>query len=142
MFQAFETPELISSLSTYAYARRDQLEQPDIDKLLARRPRESGFSSTNSSLLFMQVYAAADYFSLNKTLMETVPPVLVDIILDPYLLNVFPQSLVPTAGYICIVAILAWFLSGWVYKFLLDIAKSGNNPPTADKLSKGSKKTL
>ena len=31
------------------------------------------------SLLFLQVFAAADYFTTNKTLMQNVPPVNVDI---------------------------------------------------------------
>lgn len=43
--------------------------------------------------------------------MQTVPPVLVDIILDPYVLNVLPRSLVPTAAYILVVAVASWFLS-------------------------------
>lgn len=39
--------------------------------------------------------------------MENVPPVLVDVILDPFLLNVFPKSLVSTACWITVVAGLA-----------------------------------
>jgi hypothetical protein len=68
--------------------------------------------------LFLQIHAAADYFSLNKTLMEVVPPVAVDIILDPYILNVFPKSLLPTAGYILTIAVGAWLLSAWIFKAL------------------------
>lgn len=58
---------------------------------------------------------------MNQTLMDTVPPVFVDIILDPYILNVLPRSLVPTVGYIVVVAVLSWFLarsvSTWIGKF-------------------------
>ena len=62
----------------------------------------------------MRVHAAADYFSTNETLMRDVPPVAVDLILDPFLFNVFPQSLVPTAGWIIAVAVLAVVLGRWI----------------------------
>jgi hypothetical protein len=54
--------------------------------------------------------------------MSDVPPVLVDVILDPYLLNVFPISLVPTAGYLIILAIGSWFLSGLIWQLLIRVA--------------------
>ena len=46
--------------------------------------------------------------------MQNVPPVAVDLILDPFLFNVFPRSLVPTAGWIVVVAFLAVFLGWWI----------------------------
>lgn len=55
--------------------------------------------------------------------MENVPPVDVDIILDPYLLSVFPRSLVPTAGYIVVLAVGSWFLAGLVWKILSGLAR-------------------
>ena len=58
--------------------------------------------------------------------MENVPPVLVDIILDPYLLNVFPKSLLPTAGYILLVAIASWFISGYVWQIVLKLVSSSD----------------
>lgn len=71
-----------------------------------------------SSTLFLRVFAAADYYTTNKTLMEQVPPVYVDIILDPFIFNIFPRSLVPTAAYIILIAIGSWYLakhiSGWL----------------------------
>lgn len=73
-------------------------------------------------MLFLQVFAAADYYTTNKALMQNVPPVLVDIILDPFILNVFPRSLVPTAGYLTIVAIGSWFLAKAIAKWLSNIA--------------------
>lgn len=65
-------------------------------------------------MLLLQIHSAADYYTMNKTMMDQVPPVLVDIILDPYLLNIFPRSLVPTAGFILALAIGSWFLSGFI----------------------------
>ncbi|RAH50852.1 uncharacterized protein BO95DRAFT_438111 [Aspergillus brunneoviolaceus CBS 621.78] len=66
------------------------------------------------SVLFLRVRAAADYYSTDPELMETVPPVVVDVILDPYLGNVFPRSLVPTAGWVVVVAGVAVFVGRWV----------------------------
>jgi len=115
--EVFDNPELITSLSTYSYARHGQLSNIDIQQLQSSR-LISKTGSADLSMLLLQIYAAADYFTLNETLMKHVPPVHVDLILDPYLLNVFPQSLLPTAGYIVVIAIVAWFLSAWVYQQL------------------------
>lgn len=76
------------------------------------------------SVLLIQVHAAADYYTTNQTLMKHVPPVLVDIILDPYLLNLFPKSLVPTAGYLLMVAIISWYLARYVAQWLRMVARS------------------
>lgn len=68
--------------------------------------------------MLLQILAAADYYTTNKTLMSDVPPVYVDIILDPYVFNLLPRSLLPTIGYVVVVAVLSWFLAwriaGWV----------------------------
>ena len=115
--ETFETPELISSLSSYAYIRRRQLSMAEVNHIsTSRYKRKPAIRET--SLLFLRIQAAADYFSLNKTLMEHVPPVHVDLILDAYLLNIFPQSLVPTAGYIAVIAVIAFFLSRIIYQQL------------------------
>lgn len=78
-------------------------------------------------MLFLQIFAAADYFSLNKTLMSDVPPVLVDVILDRYLLNIFPKSLVPTAGYLVVLAVVGWVASGFIWRLLVQIADAGTS---------------
>jgi len=71
----------------------------------------------------LQVFAAADYYTMNNTLMEHVPPVFVDIILDPYLFNVVPRSLLPTAAYIIILAIGSWSLSKYIRKGFKNLAQ-------------------
>lgn len=48
--------------------------------------------------------------------MQTVPPVVADIILDPFLGNVFPRSLVPTACWGLVVVVVAVVVSRWVVK--------------------------
>lgn len=122
--EAFGAPELITSLTHYAYAQEARLKHADVEVLKARRapirqiPSGSEPEEVRTSILLLEVHAAADYFSLNKTLMESVPPVLVDLILDPYVLNVFPESLLPTAGYLVCIAVMAWFISGYVWKFI------------------------
>ncbi|OKL57082.1 hypothetical protein UA08_07674 [Talaromyces atroroseus] len=72
-------------------------------------------------ILFLRIYAAADYFTTNTTLMNHVPPVVADIILDPFLFNVFPRSLVPTALYITVIAVIAYFVGGFLAKSLAGI---------------------
>ncbi|KAJ5440086.1 uncharacterized protein N7458_011084 [Penicillium daleae] len=69
---------------------------------------------TTSSVLFLRVRAAADYFSKDEALMRDVPPVAVDVILDPFLWNAFPRSLVPTAAWVVVVAVLAGVVARWV----------------------------
>ncbi|KAH8593323.1 hypothetical protein B0O99DRAFT_653445 [Bisporella sp. PMI_857] len=96
----FETPELITSLAQYADSRHFSSEE-----------RSSNSHNRISSMLFLRIQAAADYYTMNQTLMEQVPPVFVDIILDPFFLNVVPRSLIPTIIYIIILAIGSWLLS-------------------------------
>ncbi|KAK4550612.1 hypothetical protein LTR36_000191 [Oleoguttula mirabilis] len=104
----FDTPDLITSLAVYSEARVRQ-HLPDT---------EDTVSADKQSVLFLRVQSAADFFTTNTTLMNSPPDVNVDIILDPYLANIFPQSLVPTGGYIIVLAIGSWLLSGIIWKRL------------------------
>ena len=49
----------------------------------------------------------------------TTSSLLMHIVLDPFLLNVLPRSLVPVAAYITLVPVAVWFLSAYVYRWLL-----------------------
>ncbi|KAG0648104.1 hypothetical protein D0Z07_5881 [Hyphodiscus hymeniophilus] len=120
----FETPDLITSLAKYSETR-----QPTWRDFEDEKPSIStaGIESTiafedPSSILFLHVQAAADYYTMNKTLMEQVPPVFVDIILDPFVFNVFPRSLIPTAVYILVLAVGSWVLSKHISRWLTGIA--------------------
>lgn len=138
--ETFDNSDLITALSTYAYARQAELNDFQLQQLVARRVYNQKISTASQkSLLFLQIFAAADYFSLNKTLMSDVPPVLVDVILDPYLLNVFPESLVPTAGYLIILAFGSWFLSGLIWRLLIRVADA--SPGDSDESNATKKKT-
>lgn len=55
--------------------------------------------------------------------MEQVPPVYVDIILDPYLFNVFPRTLLPTTGYLILLAVFSWYLSKYISIWFQNLAK-------------------
>jgi hypothetical protein len=121
----FDTPELITSLALYSESR-----QPQLDPIEAQKPiistaykKSKHIYDEVSSTLFLQIFAAADYYTMNQTLMEHVPPVFVDIILDPYILNIFPRSLIPTTAYIIILSIGSWFLSKHIGKWLKDAAR-------------------
>jgi len=74
------------------------------------------------SVLFLHVRAAADFFTTNKTLMLEPPPVEVNLILDPYLFNVFPKSLGPTAIYLGVLAVGACLTSGYIWNYLRPVA--------------------
>ncbi|USW50119.1 Putative F-box domain, GPI-Mannosyltransferase II co-activator, Pga1 [Septoria linicola] len=100
----FDTPHLIESLAAFAE-----------EKSPSSPGTESAQDHSLGSVLFLRVDAAADYFTTNKTLMVHPTPVDVDIILDPYLGNIFPASLVSTAVYIAVLAVLAFFLSGQIW---------------------------
>ncbi|ETI24767.1 hypothetical protein G647_04137 [Cladophialophora carrionii CBS 160.54] len=125
--RVFETPELLTSLSAYSYARRGQLGAQDQKSLQLRKADPV---ATDSTFLFLQIFAAADYFSLNETLMAMVPPVAVDVILDPYIFNVFPKSLLPTGLYLLLIATGAWFLSGWISHLLAVTSVGGPGEET------------
>ena len=61
--------------------------------------------------------------------MSDAPPVLVDVILDPYLLNIFPKSLIPTAAYLVVLAVGAWFLSSMIWNILVQVADADSSKP-------------
>lgn len=63
------------------------------------------------SVLLLRIHTAADYFTLNTDLMQRAPPVVADVILDPYLGNIFPRSLIPTAGWMVLVCVLAMVIA-------------------------------
>ena len=111
----FATPDLLTGLSNYSYARHAQLTADDQQKLQLREANRD----SKSTFIFLQVFAAAEYFSLNQTLMDVVPPVAVDVILDPYIFNVFPKSLLPTGLYLVVIAAGAWFLSAWISRLMM-----------------------
>ncbi|KAI5284153.1 hypothetical protein KEM52_003042 [Ascosphaera acerosa] len=93
-----------------------------IATLDAPSPARDSPDIEQTASLFLRVTATADYFSLNATLMDDPEPVLVDLILDPYLGNVFPRSLTPVAAYLALVAAIAWVVSGRVWRLLSGIA--------------------
>ncbi|CAI6330170.1 unnamed protein product [Periconia digitata] len=104
----YASPDLVHSLVDYNIVHSKELD------LRAH--------SRADSLLFLRIQAAASYFTTNQTLMQQSEPVDVDIILDPFILNILPRSLGPTAVYIILVGVFAWVASGFIYRWLLPIA--------------------
>ncbi|KAM7209477.1 hypothetical protein V8F20_000215 [Naviculisporaceae sp. PSN 640] len=128
--KVFSSPDLISSLNEYSLTRQSQS--------LPSSPQTSHEKERFSSLLLLKISSRADYFTTNSTLMTSPPPVDVDIILDPFLLNILPRSLVPTVIYIILVGIVAYLISGKVLLFLDDAL--GLVKPTAQEKKKNKKK--
>lgn len=102
--EVFDSPELISSLYDYSTSR--QSSSPPSSPHWETKPAER-----EASILFLRLSAAAEYFTTNRTLMQHPEPVLVDLILDPFLFNALPRSLVPTVAYIVLVAGIAWVVA-------------------------------
>lgn len=104
--EVWETPELIHSLAEYAFSRQQDG---------AVNPASSEeFGEKQSSLLFLRIVAAADYFTDDTRLMSDPPPVLVDLILDPFLFNILPQSLLRTVGFVAVVVVVSLLAARWI----------------------------
>lgn len=117
----WQTPELIQSLAEYATSRQADaaLDKQESD---AHKPYSDGLGERKASVLLLHVRAAADYFTDDAELMQNPPPVLVDLILDPFLYNVVPRSLAPTAGYLILVGAVTWFAARWIASSLQSVA--------------------
>jgi len=76
--------------------------------------------ASESSSLFLSISAAADYFASNEALMQNPLDVVAEIFLDPYLMNIIPQSLVPVGAFGLFILALAISGSNYVYSFLQD----------------------
>ena len=110
------------SLAEYSETQQGKPESVGDSLKSAMRPTHG---ATDQSLLLLSISTAADYYTTDAYLMKNPSPVFVDIILDPFILNVFPRSLVPTAGYITIVAIGSFFVARFMSRFLARVAKTG-----------------
>jgi len=109
-----EDPTLLSSLSIFSTSRLSTLDIRLQTNAIPRSPAKADPAPSTDSVLFLRINAAADYFTTDDALMENPSPVAVDLILDPFVLNVFPRSLIPTAGWISVVAIVAVLIARWI----------------------------
>jgi hypothetical protein len=93
-------------------------------------------------VLYLRVLAKTAYVSSSRARMENPEPVDVDIskssnsvrhggsvlivckVLDPYLLNVLPESLLKIVVLIVVVVLSSWWLGGWIHRTLLDTVSS------------------
>ncbi|KAI0130771.1 hypothetical protein F4814DRAFT_444906 [Daldinia grandis] len=116
-----QAPELLSRISEYSQFRWS-LDNNPRSQPRSTRGAQALRSERKTSVLFLQIQAAADYYTMNKTLMRDVPPVHVDIILDPFVFGLLPRSLLPTVGYIIVVAITSWFIARYISICLRNLA--------------------
>ncbi|KAK4461616.1 hypothetical protein QBC42DRAFT_203190 [Cladorrhinum samala] len=117
----FDTPELITSLNDYSVTRFQHPPPPPAAKAGTANPTKQEGERT-TSLLLLHIQSAADYFTSNATLMTQVPPVEADVILDPFLFNVLPRSLVPTVTYIILVALTSFYLASRISTWIQELA--------------------
>ncbi|MCJ1307049.1 hypothetical protein MMC25_000695 [Agyrium rufum] len=101
----------------------------------AEHPSTLKITKPAFGILLLRIGAKADYYSLNQDLMKNVPLVKVDIILDPFVLNVLPRSLVPTVIYIIVLAGIGWVVTLCVWKILGDLAAFPTNDSNIDTVS-------
>lgn len=83
--------------------------------------------TTTASLL--RIVAAADFVAADRAAMhpDRVPPVLTDIILDPYLLNAVPRSLLPiVAAILAVAGVSAWLARRVILPQLRAVAVDGS----------------
>ncbi|RPA84185.1 hypothetical protein BJ508DRAFT_42203 [Ascobolus immersus RN42] len=102
--------------------------------LISETDHHSNVDPTTADLV-LELSAVASYFSTNKTRMASADPVHVQLILDPFLFNILPQSLLPTVIYLVIVGLVAILLSGVIYNKLESIA-NGTETEAARKAAK------
>ncbi|KAK4043533.1 hypothetical protein C8A01DRAFT_12913 [Parachaetomium inaequale] len=122
----WDTPELMASLHAYSTSRQAPTPERDDDVPPLKEGSSSSSSERQASMLFLRILAAADYFTTDASLMRNVPPVHVDIILDPFLLNVLPRSLAGIACYIVGVAVVAYFLAARIASGLQGLIAGGS----------------
>lgn len=106
LLTAFDVNDILDSPEIFAAASIFGSQLPDREQ---------------ESVVILLLHAAADFFTTDKSRMQLPPPVDIDIILDSYLANIFPKSLLATAGYIICLAIAAWFISGYIWRKLSSI---------------------
>lgn len=117
--EVFSSPNLISSLAEYAESHLSKEIINEYIPGISQAFKKPGHDLDDmQSVLLLRIYAAADYYTMNQTLMEHVPPVMVDIILDPFIINALPRSLKATAVYLVILAFGSWILAGYIAKWL------------------------
>ncbi|OAQ74321.1 GPI-Mannosyltransferase II co-activator domain-containing protein [Pochonia chlamydosporia 170] len=114
--RVLENPKLLQSLNTYVAS----LQHDQGTRKTTKLPK--------SPSLLVEIHSAADYFTDNKELMANPSPVLVDLILDPFLFNVLPESLLPTVGYLGLLGIMTWIMARWVASGLRAAAGTAELP--------------
>ena len=70
--EVFSAPSILTSLAVYSELRQNY---PSVIEV----PRPASTAIDPAAILFLRIEAAADYYTTNKTLMQDVPPVNVDI---------------------------------------------------------------
>ncbi|KAN0072634.1 hypothetical protein V8E54_009563 [Elaphomyces granulatus] len=133
---------LMSTLGTFSSAYQASYVSINQVQTMNKRSHRSSAITATESVLFLRIFAAADYFTLNTEMMENVPPVIVDVILDPYLLNVLPLSLVPTLGWVAVAGAVGCVAGGWIaksFRAIMDEAENIDYRNRADKIKKRKK---
>ncbi|KAF8252171.1 hypothetical protein K440DRAFT_633388 [Wilcoxina mikolae CBS 423.85] len=98
------------------------LAEPSLLEQIQKYPSRTSSVRSEGSVLYLRVFAKTAYVSSSTSRMQNPEPVDVDIILDPYIFNLIPESLLKIIGVIVIVAVSSWWLGGWIHNVLLGFA--------------------
>ncbi|PHH51520.1 hypothetical protein CFIMG_008702RA00001 [Ceratocystis fimbriata CBS 114723] len=117
----FSTPALISSLADYANTLPP-----------TSSPASPSTDERSASVMFLRISAAADYVTSSAISSANRDPVLVlaDVILDPFVYNIVPRSLLPTIAYLAIVAPLTLLLGRALAVWMMGCAAEVNEEKT------------
>ncbi|KAK6340992.1 hypothetical protein TWF696_009304 [Orbilia brochopaga] len=92
------------------------------DFWLSVHPHSNG-ERVPGSHLYLKISAIASYYTTNATLMTHPEPVLVDIILDEFLLGVLPRSLLNVGLFIAFMAVVSWYVGIWMLNWIGAVAQ-------------------
>jgi len=67
---------------------------------------------------YLRILSSASYYTMDEKRMRHPDSVPVELVLDPYILNLLPQSLLHIAGVVVSVVFIAWWASIKIYKWL------------------------
>ena len=100
---------------------KSELLTSSVNSFAANSPKSIALDQQahGSPSLFLRIFANADYLSSSARLMSRPPQVDVDVVLDPFLFNILPRSLLPHSIFLAGLSLLSWLLSGFFWRSIL-----------------------
>ena len=71
--------------------------------------------------MLLRVSVAANYFSLDPVRMRSPEPLRAELMLDPFVAGILPQSVGPTLIFAVVVAVAGWLAGGALWRFFQEL---------------------